>query len=128
RAVLLAGSAVVVASVVWCVLTRDPLAFLLAFGVGFSVGLAFVSPVSLTPVISHWFTRRRGMALFFLSTGSMAGMAVMTPVLTFAIEHAGWRATLLGFATAFTLLTLPAALLVTPDCASAHPARGPQCL
>jgi MFS family permease len=60
------------------------------------------------------------MALFFLSTGSMAGMALMTPVLTLAIEHAGWRATLLGFGTVFVLFTLPAALLVIRDSAPEH--------
>jgi MFS family permease len=120
RTVLLLGAAIVVLSVAWTVLTRDPLAFLLSFGVGFSVGLAFVSPVSLTPVISHWFTRRRGMALFFLSTGSMAGMAVMTPVTTMAIEAFGWRATLVGFAAVFTALTLPAALFVMRDTAPEH--------
>jgi MFS family permease len=120
RSVLLLGAGVVAASVLWAVLTRDPLGFLLAFGVGFSVGLAFVSPVSLTPVISHWFTRRRGMALFFLSTGSMAGMAVITPVTTWAIGAFGWRATLVGFATAFCALTLPAALFVIRDTAPEH--------
>jgi MFS family permease len=120
RSVLLLGAGIVALSVVGTVLTRDPLAFLLAFGVGFSVGLAFVSPVSLTPVISHWFTRRRGMALFFLSTGSMAGMAVMTPVCTWAIESFGWRATLVGFAAVFIALTLPAALFVIRDTAPEH--------
>ena len=120
RRVLLLGAGIVVASVLGTVLTRDPLAFLLAFGVGFSVGLAFVSPVTLTPVISHWFTRRRGMALFYLSTGSMAGMAVMTPVSTMAIEAFGWRATLAGFAAVFAALTLPAALFVIRDTAPEH--------
>ena len=120
RTVLLLGAGIVAGSVLWTVLTRDPLAFLLAFGVGFSIGLAFVSPVSLTPVISHWFTRRRGMALFFLSTGSMAGMAVMTPVSAWAIEAFGWRATLAGFAAVFTALTLPAALFVIRDTAPEH--------
>jgi MFS family permease len=76
--------------------------------------------VALTPVISHWFTRQRGMALFFLSTGSMAGMAVITPVTTFAIAHFGWRATLLGFAAVFAALTLPAALFVIRDTAPEH--------
>ncbi|HET8744519.1 MAG TPA: MFS transporter [Ramlibacter sp.] len=120
RSVLLLGAGVVGASVAWAVLTRDPFSFMLAFGVGFSVGLAFVSPVSLTPVISHWFTRRRGMALFFLSTGSMAGMAVMTPVSAWAIESFGWRATLVGFAAVFMGLTLPAALFVIRDTAPEH--------
>ena len=113
--VLLAGNGIVIVSVLWTVGTGSTLGFLLAFGLLLSVGLAFVSPVSLTPVISHWFTRRRGMALFFLSTGSMAGMAVMTPVLSVAIEAFGWRSTLMGFAGAFTLLTLPAALFVIHD-------------
>lgn len=120
RPVLLIGSATVVASIWWAVTTRSPLAFLLSFGVLLSVGLAFTSPVALTPVISHWFTRRRGMALFFLSTGSMAGMAVMTPVLTFAIQAVGWRATLVGFAAVFTAFTLPAALFVIRDGAPEH--------
>src|SRR5690606_17045962 len=81
RAVLLAGTVVVAASCVWTVLARHPLNFFLAFGVTMSLGLAFTSPVAMTPLLTRWFSRRRGMALFFLSTGSMAGIAIMTPVL-----------------------------------------------
>jgi MFS family permease len=120
RPVLLLGNVSMLAAVFWCVNTASATSFLLAFGVLLSVGLAFTSPVALTPVISGWFTRQRGMALFFLSTGSMAGMAIMTPVLTFAIETAGWRATLLGFAAVFTVLTLAAALFVIRDTAPEH--------
>lgn len=118
--VLLTGNALVIAAALWTVATANTLAFLLAFGLLLSVGLAFTSPVALTPVISQWFTRRRGMALFFLSTGSMAGIAVMTPVFSLAIEQVGWRASLLGFAAAFTLFTLPAALFVVRDAAPEH--------
>jgi MFS family permease len=120
RPVLLTGAVLVVASVLWTVNAHDPLAFLLAFGVGFSVGLGFISPVSLTPVISQWFTRQRGMALFFLSTGSMAGMALMTPAMAMSIGAFGWRATLVGFAAVFTALVLPAALFVIRDDAPEH--------
>ena len=120
RAVLLLGAALVVVSVVGAVTAHGALAFTLAFGVGLSVGLAFVSPVSLTPVISHWFTRQRGMALFFLSTGGMAGMAVLTPVLTELIQSFGWRTALGVFAALFAALTLPAALLVIRDDAPEH--------
>jgi MFS family permease len=115
RTVLLLGTAIVVASTFWTVMARTPTAFLLSFGVLLSVGLAFTSPVALTPVISRWFTRQRGTALFFLSTGSMAGMAFMTPILTFAIEAYGWQNTLLGFAAAFVLVTVPSALLIIRD-------------
>lgn len=126
RPVLLAGNVLVVAAVLWSVNTADATAFLVAFGLLLSVGLAFTSPVALTPVISHWFTRRRGMALFFLSTGSMAGIAVMTPVLTMCIGHFGWRATLVGFAAAFTVFTLPAALFVISDSAPEHTDLSPE--
>lgn len=117
RSVLLLGTVIVVASTFWTVAARTPLSFLLSFGVLLSVGLAFTSPVALTPVISRWFTRQRGTALFFLSTGSMAGMAFMTPVLTYTIEAYGWQATLLGFAAAFVLVTVPSALLIMRDSA-----------
>jgi MFS family permease len=126
RTVLVVGNGIVVASVLWTVTTANAYAFLLAFGLLLSVGLAFTSPVALTPVISHWFTRRRGMALFFLSTGSMAGLAILTPVLSLAIQHLGWRPTLLGFAGGFTLLTLPASLFVIHDDAPEHTDLSPK--
>jgi len=112
KTVLILGTLIVVGSVAWTVVARDPISFFLAFGVLMSVGLGFTSPVSLTPIISKWFTRQRGMALFFLSTGSMAGIALMTPILTWAIEVSSWQTTLIGFAIIFTVVTLPVALLV----------------
>jgi MFS family permease len=115
RFVLLAGTAMVVAGVAWTVVARDALSFLLAYGVLLSVGLAFTGPVAVTPIISRWFERQRGMALLFLSTGSMAGMGLMTPVLAHAVDRFGWRAALLGFATVFVALVVPVATLVVRD-------------
>ncbi|KQQ86808.1 MFS transporter [Massilia sp. Leaf139] len=126
RAVLLLGTAIVILSTVWSVTARTPLSFLFAFGICLSFGLGFTSPVALTPVISRWFTRQRGMALFFLSTGSMAGMAVLTPVLTYAIAAVGWQQTLIGFAVVFALVTLPAALFVIREDAPPHTDLVPQ--
>ncbi|WP_217619165.1 MFS transporter, partial [Achromobacter sp. GbtcB20] len=120
RFVLLLGTAIVFVSIAWTVNARTPLGFLLAFGVLMSVGLGFTSPVALTPIISRWFTRQRGMALFFLSTGSMAGMAILTPVLASAIGAVGWQATLVGFALVFAVVTIPAALLCMREAAPAH--------
>ncbi|MDF8364540.1 MFS transporter [Achromobacter anxifer] len=120
RFVLLIGAAIVVLSSIWTVFARGPIEFLFSFGVALSIGLGFTSPVALTPVISRWFTRQRGMALFFLSTGSMAGIALMTPTLTFAISAVGWQEALLGFAALFALLTVPVALFVMRDEAPEH--------
>jgi len=115
RFVLLAGTAMLVASTLWAVNARTPLQLLLSFGILMSIGAGFTSPAALTPVISRWFHRRRGMALFFLSTGSMAGIAIMTPTLGLALQHASWQATLLGFAALFTAITVPTALWVVRD-------------
>lgn len=112
RFVLLTGAAVVVIAIIWSVQARTPWSFLFSYGILLSLGLAFTSPVALTPVIARWFTRQRGMALFFLATGSMAGIAIMTPVFTFAIEATSWQTTLIGFAVAFVVLTVPAAIWV----------------
>ncbi|QIQ21574.1 MFS transporter [Zophobihabitans entericus] len=112
RFVLLLGTVIIVISSVWTVWARDPINFFLAFGIASSFGLAFVSSISFTQIISHWFTRQRGMALFFLSTGGMAGIAVMIPVFTFTIEWFGWQNTILGFAVIFTLLAIPTAIWI----------------
>ena len=118
--VLLLGAAMVAVSIIWAVNARGPIGFLLSFGVLLSLGLSFTSPVALTPVVSRWFTRRRGMALFCLSTGSMAGIAVMTPAMTWAIGATTWQHTLLGFGVVFVALTVPAALWVIHDQAPPH--------
>jgi MFS family permease len=76
--------------------------------------------VAVTPLISRWFTRRRGMALFFLSTGSMAGIAVMTPVFTWAIGLWGWQATLLAYAAVFTAFALLVGFTVIREDAPPH--------
>ena len=120
RPVLLLGTIMVVAAIVWTASAHDPISFLLAFGILLSLGFSFTSPVALTPVLSRWFVRRRGMALFFLSTGSMAGIAIMTPALAYAIGVVGWRHTLLGFAAVFALLVLPIAWFVIRDDAPAQ--------
>jgi MFS family permease len=119
RFVLLLGTAIVAVSVIWTVNASTTLSLLISFGILMSLGLAFTSQVALTPVICRWFTRQRGMALFFLSTGGMAGIAVLTPVFTFSIHAFGWHATLLGYAAVATALTVPSALFVIRDNAPA---------
>ncbi|VCU71610.1 Major Facilitator Superfamily protein [Pigmentiphaga humi] len=126
RFVLLTGMTIVVASTIATVQATGPLAFFLAFGVGQSIGLGLTSPVALTPILARWFVRRRGMALFFLSTGSMAGIALMTPIFTALISWLGWRSAMLVFAAAFALFTVPAALLIFRDQAPPEADLGPE--
>src|SRR5699024_8152797 len=101
-----------------------PMGFALAFGVLLSVGLALISPVTLTPIVSRWFQAKRGMALFFLSTGGMAGLAVATPFLSWAIARFGWQQTMLGYVLILILLAVPGALFIMRDNAPQGADRG----
>ena len=112
RWVLLLGTLIVVLSSIWSIYAREVWSFLLSYGILLSTGLGLTSPVALTPVIAKWFTRKRGMALFFLSTGSMAGIAVMTPLFTALINAMGWKWTMVAYAGIFAVVTVPLALWV----------------
>lgn len=120
RFVLALGTCMVVGAIAWAALAHDAVNLLLSFGVLLSFGLSFTSPVAFSPVLSRWFRRQRGMAMFFLSTGSMAGIAILTPVFAYAIGAAGWRNTLLGFAAAFAVLMIPIIWFVIRDDAPPH--------
>lgn len=120
RFVLLLGTGMVIFATVWTALARDAISLLFAFGVLLSLGLSFTSPVAFAPVLSRWFKRQRGMAMFFLSTGSMSGIAILMPVFAYAIGAVGWRYTLLGFAAVFAVLMIPIIWFVIRDDAPAH--------
>ena len=115
RAVMLIGVAVVVSSLIWTINAKTSFTMLMSFGVLLSTGLAFTSPIALTPIVAKWFTRQRGMALFFLSTGSMAGIAIMTPVFTYSVGAVGWRMTLIWYAMVFAVIAVPLALWVVRE-------------
>lgn len=115
RGVLLIGVSLVVLSIIWTYFSHGVLSFAIAYGVLLSLGLSFTSPITVTPVVSRWFTRQRGKALFYLSTGSMAGIAVMTPIFTLLINLVGWRNTLLLLAGIFIVIAVPSAIFVIRD-------------
>lgn len=112
RNVLLLGTVLILAAILWTVNATGPVSFLLSFGILLSLGLSFISPVTFTPIIARWFTRQRGAALFFLSTGSMAGIALATPALGYSIPVWGWRDTLIGYGVLLAAITVPLAIWV----------------
>ncbi|NGM88671.1 MFS transporter [Parapusillimonas sp. SGNA-6] len=126
RPVLMLGNAALLGGAFWTVNATDPLSFLFGFGILLSLGLALCSPITVTPVLAKWFVRRRGMAFFFLSTGSMAGIAILTPLLAAAIEAVGWQHTMVGFAILYTLIAVPLTLFVVRDQAPPHADLGAQ--
>lgn len=118
--VLLSGATLVLVAAAWSIYAHDIYQFSIAYGILLSIGLAFLSPVTFSAVISHWFVRQRAKALFFLSTGGMAGIAIMTTLFSYTISWFGWQATLFGFSLLFFILTVPVALYVIKEEAPAQ--------
>ncbi|KIN63012.1 Major facilitator superfamily protein [Sulfitobacter noctilucicola] len=72
--------------------------------------IGFASAVGFGPLIadiSHWFVRRRGIAVALVASGNYLSGAIWPMVLAGVLENDGWRAT-------YGLLALVTALTVTP--------------
>jgi MFS family permease len=59
-------------------------------------------------VISHWFDRRRGLALSFTMVGLGLGALIMPSTAQFLIARFGWRLTFAIVGAAILLITVPA--------------------
>ena len=78
---------------------------------GLLVGVA--SSATFAPVIadtSLWFTRRRGIAVAIIASGSYVAGTVWPPVVQHFIESDGWRRTYLGIAVFCVATMVPLAL------------------
>jgi MFS family permease len=81
---------------------------------GLLIGLAG-SSATFGPVIadvSHWFRRRRGVAVALCSCGSYLAGTLWPPVVQHFTGTVGWRATHLGIGAACVLTMLPLALVL----------------
>jgi MFS family permease len=68
----------------------------------------FGTSVTFAPLIadlSHWFTRRRGIAVTIVAAGNYLGGAVWPPIVQHFIDASGWRATHFGIGL-FCLATM----------------------
>jgi len=79
----------------------------LMLGVGCS---ACFSP--LMADISHWFERRRGLAVTLVSSGNYVAGAVWPPVIQYVIETQGWRAAHFGLGLLCIAVVAPLAFLL----------------
>jgi MFS family permease len=84
--------------------------------------LGFGSSATFGPLmadISHWFTRRRGIAVTICSSGNYLAGVVWPPIVQHAIADYGWRATHVGIGV-FCLASMVPLLLLLRRRAPAH--------
>ncbi len=86
----------------------------LALSYGLLIGLFGCSAtfVPLLADVSHWFDRRRGLAVTICASGNYVAGAFWPPVVEHFIATVGWRQTHLGIAVFCAVTMLPLALLL----------------
>src|SRR5947209_1890590 len=107
---LLAGGAFMLAA-----LAADPVVFYIVFAVVVSIGYIMLGGVPAQAVVTHWFRRRRGMALSMASTGISVGGIVMVPLTQYLLDNQGWRFTLGVVGAGILLMMLPPVLRYMRD-------------
>jgi MFS family permease len=102
---VLLGGGYVAASYAPNIWTLDAAHFLIGVGASGTFG----------PIISdmsHWFRKRRGIAIAIASSGNYLSGAVWPPIIQYFIETSGWRATHLGIGILCIITMIPLALMM----------------
>lgn len=103
--------------------------YLLYVGV-LSIGYNTGVQGSGTAAVANWFVKKRGRAFALYSLGTGLGGAIIVPLLGVAVEHWGWRTTVVIAGVGVWLILLPLAMFLRhkpeqygqyPDGASAPP-------
>lgn len=74
--------------------------------------LVTLGPITASTLIARWFDERRGQALGISAVASSTGGMIMIPVMSWLIEHHGWRETIMIVGIAVMALALAAAMAV----------------
>jgi MFS family permease len=88
---------------------------ILGYGVLVALGLGAVSPVTITPLVSAWFERKRATALSIVSMGSPFGQLAIVPSLAFMVGAIGWRAGYVVIALLLVGIGAPLMLLLLKE-------------
>jgi len=115
RVVTLAGTILLVLSLVLTAMVRNFWEFAAVYGVLVPIGLAGTGPVIASGVVARWFNKRRGTALSVLGSASMTGMSLLVPAITWLIITRGWRMTYVVIGAVILVIVMPLCLWVFRD-------------
>ncbi|HVY04586.1 MAG TPA: MFS transporter [Burkholderiales bacterium] len=85
--------------------------------------IGFGSSATFSPLLaetSHWFARRRGIAVGIIASGNYLAGTIWPPVIQHFIESAGWRQTFSGIAVFCLATMLPLALTLRRRAPAGH--------
>lgn len=111
RAVVLAGSILLVVGLVLASFSRSLLAFQLTFGilVGGSIAAIFAPMMAC---VTGWFDTQRSLAVSLVSAGMGMAPMTMSPLAAWLVSNNDWRTSLLIIAALAAAIMIPVAFLV----------------
>jgi MFS family permease len=112
KLVALGGVATAASALVLTSYARELWQFYLAYGLLLAIGYACASPVTVTTLVSHWFVKRRSLAMSIGSTGTSLGELVTVPLAMLAVLYTGWDAAFRLIAGFMLLIVLPVGFLL----------------
>ncbi|MBM3556096.1 MAG: MFS transporter [Alphaproteobacteria bacterium] len=102
-----------------------PWLWLFAILQGVAIGMG--SATTFGPImadVSHWFDKRRGLAVALSASGNYFAGAIWPPILQHFTQEAGWRATHMGIGVFLLLVMLPLTLALRRASPQLHAAPG----
>jgi MFS family permease len=127
RRFVLSGVAALALAIVALALAREPWQVYAAY-LMMSFGWLGLGLVTIPTIISHWFTRKRGLAISLALNGASFGGIVVAPALVGLIAVAGFTHAMLIAAAVMVAILVPAVLLWVPPLAGTpapHPTMEP---
>ncbi|MDJ0686451.1 MAG: MFS transporter [Alphaproteobacteria bacterium] len=115
-----AAALLLAAGYVLCALFENFLAFAVVQGAFIGIGTA-AGFGPLIADITHWFKRRRGVAVACVASGNYLAGALWSPMIETVTEAEGWRFAYLAIAALVVCVMVPAAFLLRPRAILAPP-------
>ena len=92
RVTSLLGAIICAVSLASASMSQSLVVLYLSYSIPFGIGTSFIFNAGLV-IVSNYFTRRRSLALGFVSAGQGLGVLVQGPLLQTLIDHYGWKTT-----------------------------------
>ncbi|WP_449240998.1 MFS transporter [Desulfoscipio gibsoniae] len=83
----------------------------LIYGIMISIGYAGASNVIASAIVIHWFQKRQGFALGFVTSGMAVGQMIIVPLSIYMVDNWQWQVTFLIFGAAVLFVITPLTFL-----------------
>jgi MFS family permease len=112
RYVAAGGLGIFGAGLVLTGLSETVFTLFIGYGLIVGFGLAAVGPVTVTPLVTGWFRKRRATALSIVNAGGSIGQLAIVPALTITVGMIGWRDSYIYLGAGLALIGGPLLLLL----------------